>query len=323
MTNATGERRPVFAPTISQEARVQMQAAAERGEPPLDSIQAARADAVRRTAPIAARRLAQYGATVREADLGGIPVQHIRPHGWDGDDDTGPVLLNFHGGGFVIDYAALPESVPIAALTGVPVASVMYRLAPEHTYPAAVDDALAAYIGAIETRSAARVGLFGTSAGAILTLQLLVRLKAEGVPMPASAGLFSVSADFARAGDCEAFLPPLTPGLDTPGLLAIYRGDADVRDPLISPLYGDLRGLPPILLMTSTRDQFLSQTVMLHEALIAADVPTELRVFEGMTHGFWTSIDVPESRTALAAQAAFLGRHLGTAASAPAAEAKG
>lgn len=258
--------------------------------------------------PLGKKRAARFGVEVGKARVAGVPVKVVRRR--DVAPDEKRLLINFHGGGFLVDSGSLTESVPIAGMTGMSVLSVIYRMAPEHPYPAAVDDALAVYRHALEGRSPEQIGVFGTSAGAILTLQLLARIKAEGLPMPAAAGFFSGSADLAQASDCEGFLPALFEGRASPDALAEYIGSARRTDPLLSPIYGDLTGLPPTLLMTSTRDQLLSQTVRADLALRRAGVATDLRVYEGMLHAFWAWIECPESDEALAAQADFFSRYL-------------
>ena len=308
----TGPVQPPLAATVSEEARAQiapMLAAVAQPIPTL-SIEQLRAFAEATGVPIIAARKARYGVATERRDMAGVPVEWVSSAEAHTASD-GPLLINFHGGGFGVDSGSLTETVPIAALTGLPVLAVLYRLAPEHPYPAAVDDALAVYRAAIATRDPSRIAIFGTSAGAILTLQLLARIKAEGLPMPAAAGMFSGSGDLLRPGDCEAYLPPLLPGKTAPEVLADYVGTADPRDPGLSPLFGDLSGLPPTLLMASTRDQLLSQTAILHLALLKAGVAAELQIFEGMPHAFWAYLDAPEVDDALAAQAAFLKRHVG------------
>jgi acetyl esterase/lipase len=310
--------QPPFAETVSEQARAAM-------TPLLDVVAsndtthallrnpltrgAVRAAAAFHLRPLNKARAKRYDVEVRKGRIAGIPVKHVCRRGIDAATER-RVLLNFHGGGFAVDSGSLTESIPIAGMTGIPVISVMYRMAPEHPYPAAVDDALAVYRHVLQDRNPSDIGIFGTSAGAILTIQLLARLKAEGMAMPAAAGFFSGSADLARASDCEAFLPAMFEGRAAPDVLADYTVGTDRTDPLLSPIYGDLTGLPPILLMTSTRDQLLSQTVLADLALRRAGVPTDLRVYEGMLHAFWAWIECPETDDALAAQAAFFAKHV-------------
>lgn len=303
--------QPPLAATVSEQARQQLApllAAATQPAPEL-TVPQMRAFAEAVGAPIIAARKAKYPVSIERRAMGGVPVEWVNRNGAVPADD-GPLLINFHGGGFTVDSGSLSETIPIAALTGLPVAAVLYRLAPEHPYPAAVDDALAVYRAALETRDPRRIAIFGTSAGAILSMQLLVRLRREGLPMPAAVGVFSGAGDLARPGDIEGYLPPLLPGKSAPEVLAGYVGRTDPRDPGLSPLFGNLAGLPPVLLMASTRDQLLSHTAMLHLGLLKAGVAAELQVYEGMPHAFWSYVDAPETDDALAAQAAFLMQHL-------------
>jgi epsilon-lactone hydrolase len=260
--------------------------------------------------PIAKARAARFGVTVSKGRMAGVPVKHVRKAGVDADADQ-RLLINFHGGGFLFDGGSLNETIPLAGLTGIPAITVLYRMAPEHPFPAAVDDALAVYRAALEQRPASAIGVFGTSAGAVLTLQLLVRIKTEGLPMPAAAGVFSGAGDLETIGDCEAFLPPIMGTRTAAETLKEYCGDTPRGDPLLSPLRGNLSGLPPMMLMTSTRDQLLSHTILADLALRRAGVPVDLRVYEGLAHAFWGWIECPESEIALAAQAEFFAQHLG------------
>ena len=253
-------------------------------------------------------RAKRFGVEVSKSKIAGVPVKLVRRKDSDGGDQR--LLINFHGGGFIVDSGSLTETIPIAGLTGIPVVSVMYRMAPEHPFPAAVDDALAVYADALKQRSPKSIGIYGSSAGAILTLQLLARIKAEGLPMPAAAGCFSGGGDLTQVTDCEAYLPSIIGTRSAADTLSEYIGKTDRADPLLSPVHGDLSGLPPVMLMTSTRDQLLSHTVMLDLALRRAGVEVDLRVYEGMLHAFWAWIECPETEVALAAQAEFFAKHL-------------
>ena len=267
-----------------------------------------RAAAALHLRPLNKGRARRFGVEVAKARILGVPVKLVQRRGTDPAEKR--LLINFHGGGFVLDSGSLTETIPIAGMTGIPVVTVMYRMAPEHPFPAAVDDALAVYRHALAERPASAIGIYGSSAGAILTLQLLARIKAEELPMPAAAGLFSGSADLALPGDCEGFLPPLIEGRTAPDVLSDYTVGTERTDPLLSPIYGDLSGLPPMLLMTSTRDTLLSHTIRADLALRRAGVKTDLRVYEGMLHAFWAWIECPETDDALSAQAAFFSKHL-------------
>ena len=228
------------------------------------------------------------------------------------------VLINLHGGGFVSDSGSLVEGVPIANLAKIKVVSVYYRLAPENHFPAAVDDVVAVYKELLKTYKPRNIGMFGTSAGATLTAEVAVRLKQLGIPLPAALGMFSVHPDFSRPTDSQAFftldglpgaLPILDPKLppDDP-----YPGaTTDRKDPVLSPQFADLRGMPPSLLVTSTRDLLLSDTALFHRALLGAGVDAQLVVFEALPHAFWYHYQLPETREALGLMAKFFDEKVG------------
>lgn len=310
--------QPPFASTVSVEAQAAMapllggeggpEAAVTLLRNPLTRA-GVRLAVARQWKPIAKARAKRFGVTVSKGRVARVPVKHVVRQGVDTGADN-RLLINFHGGGFLFDGGSLNETIPLAGLTGIPAITVLYRMAPEHPFPAAVDDALAVYRDALTRRPASAIGVYGTSAGAVLTLQLLARIKAEGLPMPGAAGVFSGAGDLGIVGDCEAYLPPIIGKRTAAETLAEYCSDTPRDNPLLSPLRGDLAGLPPTMLMTSTRDQLLSHTILVDLALRNAGVPVDLRVYEGMGHAFWGWIDCPESEVALAAQAEFFAKHL-------------
>ena len=311
-------QQPPFAATVSAEAQAAMapllsgeggpEMAATLLRNPLTRA-GVRLAVTQQWKPIAKARAKRFGVEFGKGRIAGVPVKHVRKQGIDVVADR-RLLINFHGGGFLFDGGSLNETIPLAGLTGIPAITVLYRMAPEHPFPAAVDDALAVYRAALADRPASAIGVFGTSAGAVLTLQLLARIKLEGLPMPGAAGVFSGAGDLSMVGDCEAFLPPIMGTRTASETLSEYCGDTPRNDPLLSPMFGDLSGLPPTQLMTSTRDQLLSHTVLADLALRQAGVQVDLRVYEGLAHAFWGWIDCPESEIALAAQAEFFTKHL-------------
>lgn len=255
------------------------------------------------------KRRALKGVNAAKSKMDGVPVRIFSRAGVD-PDSARRMLINVHGGGFEIDAGSQSENIPLAARLDAVVVAVRYRMAPKHPFPAAVDDLLAVYRKALETRPAERIVVYGTSAGAVLTTQFLARLKVEDLPMPAAAGIFSGAADLSRDGDCEAYLPTIFAGESLKDVVGGYVGATERTDPLLSPLFSDLSGLPPTLLLTSTRDQLLSGTVILHRALRRAGVAAELEVFDGLPHAFWAWLECPETEEAFDAMAAFFDRHL-------------
>jgi len=236
---------------------------------------------------------------IAEDKMAGVPVRIVTPEGLS-DANREKVLLNLHGGGFNSDSGSYTESIPIAGYSKIKVVAVLYRLAPEHAFPAAVDDSVAVYKELLKTYSPNHVVIYGTSAGAVLTAQVAARLKQLGLPLPAALGIFSGLGDFARHGDSEAIysLRGFSGHLDPPEPETRdreYLAGADPRDPVLSPIFGDLHGLPPTLFITSGRDLLLSGTVNLHRAYLNAGVDARLVVFDALPHAFWYDSTLPEA----------------------------
>ena len=272
--------------------------------------QRARMDA--RQATDAAAWLQAYPVEVTESKIAGIPVRLFTPAG---PVDGSRILVNVHGGGFRVDSGSLLESIPVANLTHTRVVSVLYRMAPEHPFPAAVDDVVAVYRELLKDHAPAKIALFGSSAGAVLTAETAVRLKQLGLPPPGALGIFSCFGDFTNPGDSMNLfsLQGLTGSVMTHGkepMLPEYVGGTSPTDPVLSPAYADLHGLPPTLFVTSTRDSLLSGTVMLHQSFLRAGVDARLLVYEAQPHTFWLDVHLPEARTAVADMAAFFNKQL-------------
>jgi acetyl esterase/lipase len=160
------------------------------------------------------------------------------------------------------------------------------------------------------------IGIFGTSAGAILTCEVAVRLKQLGLPLPAALGAFSVLTDFSRPSDSrQIFTLDGLPGRLQPidpkrAPVDPYPGTTDRKDPVLSPLFADLEGMPPSLLITSTRDLLLSDTTMFHRALLRAGNDAQLVVFEALPHAFWYHFQLPETKECLELMARFFDQKL-------------
>jgi epsilon-lactone hydrolase len=259
---------------------------------------------------------AVYPANVEFSSIAGVPVSVVTPLAIPANK-ANRVLINLHGGGFTSDSGSLTESFPIANLTQTKVVSVIYRLAPEHTFPAPVEDVVAVYKELTKTYEPRNIGIYGSSAGAVLTPEVAVKIKQLGLPLPGALGIFSGAGDFTQTGDSQQVygVHGLSGHPDTrpKGVqwLAVYVGSADPKDPVLSPFFADLRGMPPTLFMTSTRDMLLSDTTILHRAFLRAGVDASLVVFEGLNHCFWYDPSLPESREADVVMAKFFDTHLG------------
>lgn len=252
----------------------------------------------------------RYPVNVQEATTGGVRTDIITPLTMPAENKS-RVLINLHGGGFNSDSGSLIEGVPISNLAKMKVVSVYYRLAPENPFPAAVDDVVAVYKELLRTYKPQSIGIFGTSAGAILTAEVTVRFKQLGLPLPGAIGLFSGLADFSRPGDSwqlftlNGFPGDLQPTDANHPHDEQYTGKTDRRDPVLSPLFADLHGMPPSLSVTSTRDILLSSTSIFQRALLAAGDDAQLVVFEALPHAFWYHFQLPETKEALELMAKF------------------
>jgi epsilon-lactone hydrolase len=296
--------------TISPEAQTWLESLAHSTPGPETLAERrARTDEWRAKDSAEARKL--YPVHVQEATMAGVRTDVITPLAMP-DENRSRVLINLHGGGFNSDSGSLIEGVPISNLTKMKVVSVYYRLAPENPFPAAVDDVVAVYKELLKTYKPRSIGIFGTSAGAILTAEVTVRLKQMGLPLPGALGIFSMLADFSRVGEARQLFtlngfPGQLQPTDTNHLPDDqYVGKIDRKDPVLSPFYADLRGMPPSLLVTSTRDLLLSDTAIFHRALLRAGSDSQLVVFEALPHAFWYHFQLPETIEALAVMARFL-----------------
>lgn len=254
-----------------------------------------------------------YPAHVSEGAIAGVPVRIVTPLA---HPVPGCVLLNLHGGSFNADSGSLNESIPIASLTRMKVVAVLYRLAPEHPFPAGVEDAVAVYRELLKSYKPGCIAVYGTSAGAIMTGEVAVRIRQLHLPQPAALGIFSGMGDFTHETDSWAMytLSGLAGHHDlqeTGTHDPYYVGSADPRDPVLSPVFADLHNMPPTLFVSSGRDALLSGTTLLQRAFLrAGNDNTQLVVFEGLPHAFWYNASLPESKEADGIMARFFVKNL-------------
>jgi monoterpene epsilon-lactone hydrolase len=241
--------------------------------------------------------------------VGGIGAIEVTIDGTDSAD----VILYFHGGVYVIGSAAatVPLVSDLARRTGTKVITVDYRLAPENPYPAALEDARAAYEGLLLQRiDPGRIALAGESAGAGLAVATLLALRDAGKPLPSSAFLMSPYADLTLSGESVVDKEALDPLLTPDGLrrrVTDYVADADAADPYISPVQGDLSGLPPMLIQVGSHEILLSDAIRLAARAATADVAVTLDVVPGVPHVFQAYAAVlDEGDAALDRAAAFI-----------------
>lgn len=272
-------------------------------------------------APQVVKMREMYPVDIEEQMIGGIPTQVITPQGKPFDEQR--VLINLHGGAFSVCAGAcsLLESVPISSLGGYKVITVDYRMAPEASHPAAVEDLELVYRELLKTFEARHIGIYGCSAGGSLTAQAAAWLPAHGLPMPGAIGIFGAGAVRFSSGDSAyvtayidgSFPPPPEPGEPKVDITRGYFAESDMDDPVISPaLHPEvLANFPPTLIITGTRAMDMSPAVYTNSQLIKAGVRSTLIVGEAMGHCYIYQPQLPEARDAHQAIVNFFRENLG------------
>ena len=268
--------------------------------------------------PLIARQRAVFAVTIQPETIAGVPTEIIMPAEGVSATNQQRVLLNLHGDGFLVGgrWGGQVESIPIAATGKFKVVSVNYRMAPEYQFPAASEDVVAVYRELLKTYEPKNIGIFGSSAGGLLTAQVVAWLQREGLPAPGAIGMFCAAGGFWGDGDSGHFSAALQ-GIPV-SLLTVpqdnpYLRDTVSNDPLVFPIRSPevVAKFPPSLLITSTRDQALSSVVQMHSLLVAQGVEAELHVWEGLGHEFFAEPLLPQSREVYNITVKFFARYLG------------
>ena len=260
----------------------------------------------------------KLGVTVEAKVIGGVKSFIVTPNIIP-PRNRHRLLVHVHGGGYVFGpgEAALPEAILLAGFGGFKVISVDYRMPPDAPYPAAMDDAMAVWKEAVKMAKPKNIAIFGTSTGGAMTLAMVLRAKAEHLPLPGAIAPGTPWSDIDKIGDSYSTNEWVDNILVTwDGWLGraakLYANGHDLKDPFISPIYGDFAGFPPTILTTGTRDLFLSNTVRTHRKLRRAGVIADLNVYEGQSHAQYAGdVNSPETKEAFTDIARFFDRHLG------------
>ncbi len=253
---------------------------------------------------------------VESSAIAGVPVFVITPEDLP-LENRDRLLMHLHGGGYVLfpGIVGAGEAMVMASHGRFRCISVDYRMAPDHPFPAALEDSIAVWRALAGERDPRRMAIFGSSAGGGLTLATLLRARALGLPFPAAIAPGTPWCDLTGAGDsieANAYVDNVLVAESgwVSGAARLYAAGRDLADPLISPINGDFAGFPPAILTSGTRDLLLSDTVRAHRKLRRAGVVAELQVFEGQSHAQFISPGVPETAEAFGEMARFLGRFL-------------
>ena len=249
--------------------------------------------------------------------IGGVKVFLVTPESVP-EANRDRLLVHVHGGGYVLGpgEAGTREAILMAGYGRMRILSVDYRMPPDFPYPAALDDAMAVWKEITGTTDPKKLAIFATSTGGGMTLAMVLRAKKEELPLPAAIAPGTPWSDMTKTGDTYLTDEQLD------GVLVSYDGwlgDAaklyanghDLKDPMLSPVYGDFEGFPPTILTSGTRDLFLSNTVRVHRKLRAAGVEAELHVFEGQSHAqYYADPYAPETKEHFRELTQFFDKHL-------------
>lgn len=255
---------------------------------------------------------------VEPSTIGGVRVYVITPDNMP-PSNRNRLAVHVHGGCYVLNprEAVLPEAMFLAGFGRMKVIAVDYRMPPEAYFPAALDDAMTVYKAAIQMTDPQNIAVFGSSAGGALTLEMMLRAKQDGLPMPGAIAPGTPMSDVTKQGDSFQTNAMVDNVLVSPdgfcdAATRFYANGHDFKDPMLSPVYGDVHGFPPTILTTGTRDLLLSNTVRMHRAMRQAGVDATLQVFEGQSHAQYYRDDrIPEVKEAFGEIAGFFDRHLG------------
>ncbi len=260
----------------------------------------------------------KLGVTMQPAVIGGVKAYILTPKEIPARNRD-RLLVHVHGGGYVYNpgEAGTQEATLMAAYGGFKVLSFDYRMPPDYPYPAAMDDAMAVWKAALKMQKPRNMAIFGTSTGGGMTLAMILRAKQEHLPLPAAIAPGTPWSDLTETGDTyktNEWLDNIL--VSYSGYLShaaqLYANGHDLKDPQLSPIYGDFHGFPPAILTSGTRDLFLSLTVLTHRKLRQAGVEAQLQVFEGMSHAqYQFDPFAPETKEAFTEIARFFDKHLG------------
>jgi epsilon-lactone hydrolase len=271
-----------------------------------------------------ARQRELYPHTRTDTKIAGVHVYDYTPRSGVATANRKRVLINLHGGGFSGCWpgCAELEAIPIASVAAIRVVSVDYREGPEHKHPAASEDVAAVYRELLKTYRAENIGIFGCSAGGMLTAMSVAWFQQHGLPRPGAVGIFCAGAGAPKGistfeGDAAYTAGPLgelrvPQGGGAPPPAGYFAG-TDAADPLVAPINSPqvLAKFPPTLLITGTRGFELSSAIYTHTQLVKNGVDARLHVWEGLFHGFFYNPDVPESQDCYRVIADFFARNLG------------
>ncbi len=258
--------------------------------------------------------------TMAASTIDGVRVWTVTPNRIAAENQN-RVLLHEHGGCYVLfpGETGATEAIMMAGYGHIKVVMPDYRMPPEAYFPAPIEDSVTVYKALTRSYDPKNIGIFGTSAGGALTLEIVLRLKQLGMPLPGALGSGTPMSDAIMVGDSFYTNKLVDNVLVSPtgfcqAATVVYAKGHSLKDPLISPVYGDMHGFPPTILTSGTRDLLLSNTVRVHRALHRAGVVADLEIYEGQSHAQYQFDDrLPEAKEAFTEIGAFFDKYLGKA----------
>jgi acetyl esterase/lipase len=305
---------------LSPEARAYVTNRLLHPDPPPDpDIRKERASIDAHLAPLIDKQKTRYPVDIYPATIGGVKALVITPKDGIAAKNQRRVLINLHGGAFSVcaPTCGIIESIPIAGLGKIKVITVDYRQGPEFKFPAASEDVTRVYRELLKQYRPESIGIFGCSAGGMLTAESVAWFQTHALPRPGAIGIFCASAgDF--GGDAEYTTPPLDGRMPPPirtgdGRMRLgYFSNADMHDPMVSPVESEsvLGKFPPTLILSGTRAFDYSAGINTHNQLAKLGVEAELHLWDGLFHGFFYDPDVPESRETYEVTVKFFDKYL-------------
>jgi acetyl esterase/lipase len=284
-----------------------------------------RANTDQKIAPMLEREKLLYPYTSTRSTIGSVPIETIVPKAGIAPENRDRVLIELHGGGFVAGGGGISgavEAVPVATAARIKVITVDYRMAPEFLFPAASEDVAIVYRELLKTYKPENIGIFGCSAGGMLAGQAIPWFLKEHLPVPGAIGIFCASTHtfaegdsaqlWSRMGSVLRIVPPAKPD-GSFGRSSLYLSKASISDPLAVPSASKdvLKRFPPTLFLTGTRAPEMSAAAQSHLELRDLGVKSELLLFDGMDHGFYSDPTLPESARAYKLIAQFFLENLG------------
>ncbi len=316
--------RVPFSAYASKEALVRFARIFEEGKaaPPLgQSIPASRGFYDRINSDRAERMKKLYPVEIAAQKFGGVSADVVTPKGGVDKRNAQRVLINLHGGAFLwgAGSGGLVEAIPIASVGRIKVITIDYRQGPEYAFPAASEDVEKVYRDLLKSHLPRNIGIYGCSAGGALTAESIAWLQSKHLPVPGAVGVFCaglVDLDGDSAYTGHLLMGEKVPESPFPLTSLPYFKGADPANPLVLPGVSSdvLAKFPPTLLISGSRDFAMSATLRSNELLTEAGATTELHVWEGMWHSFFSDPELPESKAMYAVVARFFDRELGRVA---------